>query len=181
MVATQTTSTGYQQYTGIHVFYADSGLTPGNTYSNTERMRIASGGDVTIKGNNHCIYTNSGATISFDINSTRGRFYQALTVDGAITAASTVSESGTTSVPWATWTTVKTLPNYQNAVYLFIGYLNGYINYTTYATILQNDSAAVATNYYSSTLQLQMSGRDIQVYQNSGSTQNIGWKLLKIN
>ena len=53
--------------------------------SGTERMRIASGGDVTIKGSNHCIYTNSGATISFDINSIRGRFYQALTVDGTVT------------------------------------------------------------------------------------------------
>ena len=152
-----------------------------NGGSVTERMRIASNGDLTVKGSTHTIYTNSSNTISFDINSTRGRFYQALSVDGAITAASTVSESGTTSVPWATWTTVKTLPNYQNAIYLFVGYLNGYINYTTYATILQNDSAAVATNYYSSVLQLQMSGRDIQVYQNSGSTQSIGWKLLKIS
>jgi hypothetical protein len=51
----------------------------------TERMRICSNGDLTIKGNTHCIYTNSAATISFDINVTRGRFYQALTVDGAIT------------------------------------------------------------------------------------------------
>jgi hypothetical protein len=48
MVATQTTATGYQQYSGIHVWYTDSGLTPGNTYSNTERMRITSGGEVCI-------------------------------------------------------------------------------------------------------------------------------------
>ena len=51
----------------------------------TEKMRIACNGDLTIKGSNHCIYTNSSATISFDINSTRGRFYQALTVDGTVT------------------------------------------------------------------------------------------------
>jgi hypothetical protein len=51
----------------------------------TERMRICSNGDLTIKGNTHCIYTNSAATISFDINVTRGRFYQALTVDGTVT------------------------------------------------------------------------------------------------
>ena len=51
----------------------------------TERMRICSNGDLTIKGNTHCIYTNASATISFDINVTRGRFYQALTVDGTLT------------------------------------------------------------------------------------------------
>ena len=60
MVATQTTSTGYQQYSGIHVFYTDSGLTPGNTYSNTERMRITSGGY--LKASNNGIYINSTAT-----------------------------------------------------------------------------------------------------------------------
>jgi hypothetical protein len=46
MVATQTVSTGYQQYSGVHVWYTDSGLTPGNAYSNTERMRITSDGAV---------------------------------------------------------------------------------------------------------------------------------------
>jgi hypothetical protein len=48
MVATNSTATGYQQYSGIHVFYTDSGLTPGSTYSNTERMRITSGGTLLV-------------------------------------------------------------------------------------------------------------------------------------
>jgi hypothetical protein len=48
MVATQTTATGYQQYSGIHVWYTNSGLTPGSTYSNTERMRINAAGGVRI-------------------------------------------------------------------------------------------------------------------------------------
>ena len=48
LVATQTTATNYQQYSGTHVWYTNSGLTAGNTFSNTERMRINSGGGVRI-------------------------------------------------------------------------------------------------------------------------------------
>ena len=48
LIATQTTATNYQQYSGTHVWYTNSGLTAGNSFSNTERMRINSGGGVRI-------------------------------------------------------------------------------------------------------------------------------------
>ena len=48
LVATQSTATNYQQYNGEHIFYTNAGLTAGNAFSNTERMRITSGGNVLI-------------------------------------------------------------------------------------------------------------------------------------
>jgi len=48
VVATQTTATLYQQYNGEHLFYTNAGLTGGNSFSGTERMRITSGGNVGI-------------------------------------------------------------------------------------------------------------------------------------
>jgi hypothetical protein len=48
LVATNTTAAGYQQYIGNHVFYGDTGLTAGSTYTNTERMRITNAGLVGI-------------------------------------------------------------------------------------------------------------------------------------
>jgi len=48
VVATQTTATLYQQYNGEHLFYTNAGLTEGNSFSGTERMRITSGGNVGI-------------------------------------------------------------------------------------------------------------------------------------
>jgi hypothetical protein len=48
LIATQTTATNYQQYSGTHVWYTNSGLTAGSSFSNTERMRINSGGGVRI-------------------------------------------------------------------------------------------------------------------------------------
>ena len=48
LIATQTTAANYQQYSGIHVWYANSGLTAGNCFSNTERMRINSCGGVRV-------------------------------------------------------------------------------------------------------------------------------------
>jgi hypothetical protein len=48
VIATQTTASIYQQYAGEHLFYTNSGLTVGNSYSATERMRITSTGNVGI-------------------------------------------------------------------------------------------------------------------------------------
>jgi hypothetical protein len=113
------------------------------------------------------------------INKTSDSGYK-LQVSGTTQSSAFITDNGSTSVPWATWTNVYSLVNYNNAVYLFIGYLNGYTNYTCYATILQNDSGTVIANSYNSTLQVQMSGLNIQVYQNSGSTQTIGWRIIRI-
>ena len=48
LIATQTTATNYQQYSGTHVWYTNSGLTAGSSFSNTERMRINAAGGVRI-------------------------------------------------------------------------------------------------------------------------------------
>jgi hypothetical protein len=48
LIATNTTAANYQQYNGLHVWYTNSGLTAGSSFSNTERMRINSGGGVRI-------------------------------------------------------------------------------------------------------------------------------------
>jgi hypothetical protein len=47
-IATQTTATLYQQNSGEHLFYTNTGLTAGNSYSVSERMRITSGGELLI-------------------------------------------------------------------------------------------------------------------------------------
>ena len=80
MVATQTTATGYQQYSGIHVFYTNSGLTPGNAYSNTERMRITNDGQVGIGTATPSIYGLTFAN-QFTVSSTTT--YANITVAGS--------------------------------------------------------------------------------------------------
>ena len=80
MVATQTTSTGYQQYSGIHVFYTNSGLTPGNAYSNTERMRITNDGQVGIGTATPSIY---GLTFANQFTVSNTTTYGNITVAGS--------------------------------------------------------------------------------------------------
>jgi hypothetical protein len=46
VVATQTTASIYQQYNGNHIWYTNSGLTVGSSFSDTERMRINSSGNL---------------------------------------------------------------------------------------------------------------------------------------
>jgi hypothetical protein len=47
-VATNTTAVTYQQNTALHVWYTDSGLTAGNTFAPTERVRIDSSGNLLV-------------------------------------------------------------------------------------------------------------------------------------
>jgi hypothetical protein len=74
-------------------------------------IAVTQGGDSTFKGTTHTIYTNAGATVSFDINVTRGRFYQALTVDGNVTAAALIKSGGTSSQYLMADGSVSTLSN----------------------------------------------------------------------
>ena len=77
----------------------DTDLTFGtqNAGSTAERLKIGSGGDFLSKGSYHSFYTNSGNTISFDMNSTRVRAYQQLFSDGLITGSNGLSISTTTA------------------------------------------------------------------------------------
>jgi hypothetical protein len=47
-IATQTSAASYQQFNGNHAFYTNEGLTPGNSYTGSERIRITSTGNVGI-------------------------------------------------------------------------------------------------------------------------------------
>jgi hypothetical protein len=63
--------------------------------NSTNRLSIDSSGNLTIRGTSHQFLTNAGATLSFDVNTTRSRCYQQLFVDGTVTLAALIS--GTTA------------------------------------------------------------------------------------
>jgi hypothetical protein len=46
--ATQTTACIYQQASGIHYWYTNTGLTPGSSFTTTERMRLDSSGNLLV-------------------------------------------------------------------------------------------------------------------------------------
>jgi len=111
-----------------------------------------------------------------------------LTSDGNLTASGTTKSSsfntatGSASIITQSsgWSTFYTVSNYQNAIYLVTLQLNGYAGYTAYATICQNDSSLIIMNQYNSTAQIQISGLNIQGTQNSGSTQSMQYRIIKI-
>ena len=78
VIATQTNASIYQQYAGEHLFYTNSGLTVGNSYSATERMRITSGGNLLVG-------TTSDAGFRMAINGPDGTSYVKFTSTAAAT------------------------------------------------------------------------------------------------
>ena len=105
-----------------------------------------------------------------------------LRVNGGTQASSFNTDSGTTLMAtYSTFTTFYTVSNYQNAIYLVTLQLNGYSNYTAYATICQNDSGLVIMNQVNNVAYIQVSGLNIQGSQNSGASQNMVWKIIKIS
>jgi hypothetical protein len=106
-----------------------------------------------------------------------------LRVNGGTQASSFNTDSGTTLISTFSvgYTTFYTVSNYQNAIYLVTLQLNGYSNYTAYATICQNDSGLVIMNQVNNVAYIQVSGLNIQGSQNSGASQNMVWKIIKIS
>jgi hypothetical protein len=104
-----------------------------------------------------------------------------LRVNGPTQALSFTTDSGTTLMAtYSTFTTFYTVSNYQNVIYLVTLQLNGYSNYTAFATICQNDSGLVIMNQVNNVAYIQVSGLNIQGSQNSGASQNMVWKIIKI-
>ena len=134
-----------------------------SSYGITEKMRIASDGNVLI-------------------GTTSNNGYK-LRVNGGTQASSFITDSGTTLISTFSngYTTFYTVSNYQNAIYLVTLQLNGYSNYTAYATICQNDSGLIIMNQVNNVAYIQVSGLNIQGSQNSGTAQNMVWKIIKIN
>jgi hypothetical protein len=64
--------------------------------NSANRLTIDSSGNTTFFGSSYILNTNGGATLSFDVNSIRGRFYQQLFIDGATTLASSLSGTSAT-------------------------------------------------------------------------------------
>jgi len=105
VVATQTTASIYQQYIGNHIWYTNSGLTVGSSFSDTERMRIDSSGNLLvgrtsqIHGGKVCIdYTNgttAGMAIKDTLTSGTGVPMQIVNGSGTIVGSITQNQSST--------------------------------------------------------------------------------------
>ena len=161
--------TGTPSYTSYDLFVSRSdqfggGIDVGSGYTR-------------FRGDDDALYINRGGTDVISINSSN-----LVTFSSGAKASSFNTASGNASIITQSsgWSTFYTVSNYNNAIYLVTLQLNGYSNYIAYATIAQNDSALVIMNQYNSTAQIRVSGLDIQGTQNSGSTQTMIYKVLRI-
>ena len=177
------------------------------TFSSSVTARNGSSGTAFITTNavdaDFIIETVSGGTTKLGttgnklaINSSGGNvligtttdFGNKLTVNGnAFTIGSQgatqfITSSGTASISTFSsgFTTFYTVQSNQNAIYLVTLQLNGYSNYTAYATICQNDNSLVIMNQVNNVAYIQVSGLNIQGSQNSGVTQSMPWRIIKI-
>ena len=134
--------------------------------SNSERMRITSGGNVLIG-------TTTDTGYKLNVNGS------ARIVGGAIVDRF-ITDSGTASCPYASYATFYTVASGQNAIYLVTLQLSGYTSYTAYATICQNDTVLVMMNQVNNNAGIQVSGLNIQGTNGSGITQSMVYKIIKI-
>jgi hypothetical protein len=147
--------------------------------SNDSYIGTISASNFSIRTANTPILTvSSGGNVL--IGTTTDNGYK-LRVNGPTQALSFTTDSGTTLMAtYSTFTTFYTVSNYQNVIYLVTLQLNGYSNYTAFATICQNDSGLVIMNQVNNVAYIQVSGLNIQGSQNSGASQNMVWKIIKI-
>jgi hypothetical protein len=103
-----------------------------------------------------------------------------LRASGTVIGGNFVTDSGTASIPYNSYATFYTVQNYQNAIYLVTLQLNGYSNYTAFATIIQNDSNLQIANSLSNVAAIQVSGLNIQGTNGSGITQSMPYKIIRI-
>jgi hypothetical protein len=103
-----------------------------------------------------------------------------LRATGAVIGGYFVTDSGTAAIPYNSYATFYTVQNYQNAIYLVTLQLNGYSNYTAFATIIQNDSSLQIANSLSNVAAIQVSGLNIQGTNGSGITQSMPYKIIRI-
>jgi hypothetical protein len=103
-----------------------------------------------------------------------------LRATGAVIGGYFVTDSGTAAIPYNSYATFYTVQNYQNAIYLVTLQLNGYSNYTAFATIIQNDSSLQIANSLSNVAAIQVSGLNIQGTNGSGVTQSMPYKIIRI-
>jgi len=119
---------------------ANNNMTFGTGSSATTRMTLSNVGSLQVKGTYHDFYTNSGNTISFDMNSTRVRCYQQLVVDGNLTVSGAMN--GLCATGGNTGLTIQNTSNNTAATAVaFLGWngsltgsIQTYVNVTTYNT-----------------------------------------------
>ncbi len=92
-VATQTSATTYQQATGSHYWYSNTGLTAGNAYSSTERMRLDTSGRLGIGATSLTFQLE----VAGSVRSQSGAFVlsQGTTNTGSMAPYSLIAGSGT--------------------------------------------------------------------------------------
>jgi hypothetical protein len=105
-----------------------------------------------------------------------------LQVNGVAQASNFITDTGTASIITFSvgYSVFYTVPSNQNAIYLVTLQLNGFSEYTAYATICQNNNGLVIMNQVNNVAYIRVSGLNIEGSQNSGSTQSMRWRIIKI-
>jgi hypothetical protein len=153
----------YSLYGGGHLFFTAPSGTAGAAITFTQAMTLDASGNLLV-----------GTT------STSGSVSNVQTVAGGIFK----TVSGSTSVANATATTLATLLNQGQAVYMVTAGIAAAGSPTLYSTVAIVSTQGTATN--TTTIQtgtnivLSMSGLNLQVTQTAGTTYSIAWTILRI-
>jgi hypothetical protein len=152
--------------------------------TNTERMRITSGGNVLIG-------TTSDNGNKFQVSGTINAS-STITSATSVAAGTTVtgpqgvnSVSNNNSIPFNTWTTIATVDSSTIAMYLVVIGLaaGGFTDWTATGILYSNGTTAAFTSgpTNGALVQLRISGTAIQVIQTGTSPSiNLSFKLLKV-
>ena len=194
----------------LSIVNTSSNSTYGNiilSTNNTQRMRITLDGTIAFNGNST---PNSGGLDKMSLGFADGAYGwiqtwggralslnsqgnnvligtttdngNRLQVSGVAQASNFITDSGTASILTFSvgYSVFYTCPSNQNAIYLVTLQLNGFSNYTAYATICQNNNDLVIMNQVNNVAYIRVSGLNIEGSQNSGSTQSMRWRIIKI-
>ena len=136
------------------------------TFGGTTNMVIKSSGNVLIG-----TQTDNGAKLQVSGTAT---FSSSVTAQGFNTSV------GTVSAPTSTWVTVYTIPSTQAAegIYYAYGHYNDDSGGMAFIQVLADRTHLRAINGSNSSVQMQISGRNIQVLQVYGVTLSIQYSIL---
>lgn len=148
---------------GVHQWYNAPSGTAGNAITFTQAMTLDASGNLLVGGTTTAGSTGNVTTIAGGIFKTA---------------------SGSVSTPNATATTLATLLNQGQAVYMVTAGIPAAGGPALYSTVALVSTQGTATNL--TTIQtganvvLSMSGLNLQVTQTAGSTFNIAWTVIRV-